>query len=86
MKIRDMGRMLVPLSVTLAHQAGMNILPVIGVVFVNGTFEAFASPLSDNTAFRFASDRIRTGEITFRAHRGGNGCRSVCRHVVYDDR
>lgn len=41
--------MLMPLGVTLAHQAGTNILPVIGAVFASGTFGAFASPLSDNT-------------------------------------
>ncbi|KAF0995209.1 Na+/H+ antiporter NhaC family protein [Geobacillus sp. TFV-3] len=41
--------MLMPLGVTLASQAGTNILPVIGAVFASGTFGAFASPLSDNT-------------------------------------
>lgn len=41
--------MLMPLGVTLAHQAGANILLVIGAVFASGTFGAFASPLSDNT-------------------------------------
>jgi Na+/H+ antiporter NhaC len=41
--------LLMPLGVTLAHQAGSNILLVIGAVFASGTFGAFASPLSDNT-------------------------------------
>ncbi|WCK54430.1 Na+/H+ antiporter NhaC family protein [Aneurinibacillus sp. Ricciae_BoGa-3] len=41
--------LLMPLGVTLAHQAGANILLVIGAVFASGTFGAFASPLSDNT-------------------------------------
>ena len=41
--------MLMPLGITLAHKAGVNILPVIGAVFASGTFGAFASPLSDNT-------------------------------------
>ncbi|MDR3601730.1 MAG: Na+/H+ antiporter NhaC family protein [Desulfosporosinus sp.] len=41
--------LLMPLGVTLAHQAGSNIILVIGAVFASGTFGAFASPLSDNT-------------------------------------
>lgn len=41
--------LLMPLGVTLAHQAGANINLVIGAVFASGTFGAFASPLSDNT-------------------------------------
>lgn len=41
--------LLMPLGVTLAHQAGSNITLVIGAVFASGTFGAFASPLSDNT-------------------------------------
>ena len=40
---------LMPLGITLAHQAGANILLSIGAVFASGTFGAFASPLSDNT-------------------------------------
>lgn len=40
---------LMPLGVTLAHEAGANILLSIGAVFASGTFGAFASPLSDNT-------------------------------------
>ncbi len=41
--------LLMPLAVTLAHQAGSSIILVIGAVFASGTFGAFASPLSDNT-------------------------------------
>ncbi|MDP4126152.1 MAG: Na+/H+ antiporter NhaC family protein [Bacillota bacterium] len=41
--------LLMPLGVTLAHEAGSNLLLVIGAVFASGTFGAFASPLSDNT-------------------------------------
>ena len=41
--------LLMPLGVTLAYQAGSNIILVIGAVFASGTFGAFASPLSDNT-------------------------------------
>lgn len=41
--------LLMPLGVTLANQAGSNIILVIGAVFASGTFGAFASPLSDNT-------------------------------------
>ncbi|MEB3100098.1 Na+/H+ antiporter NhaC family protein [Ferviditalea candida] len=41
--------LLMPLGVTLAHQADANILLVIGAVFASGTFGAFTSPLSDNT-------------------------------------
>jgi len=41
--------LLMPLGVTLAHQAGSDITLVIGAVFAGGTFGAFASPLSDNT-------------------------------------
>ena len=33
----------------MAHDAGVNILVVIGAVFASGTFGAFASPLSDNS-------------------------------------
>jgi Na+/H+ antiporter len=42
--------LLMPLGVTLAHHAGTNVLLAIGAVFASGTFGAFASPLSDNTA------------------------------------
>ena len=41
--------LLMPLGITLAHDAGVNILLVIGAVFASGTFGAFASPLSDNS-------------------------------------
>jgi tetracycline resistance efflux pump len=41
--------LLMPLGVMLAHNAGANILLVIGAVFASGTFGAFCSPLSDNT-------------------------------------
>lgn len=41
--------LLMPLGVTLAHQAGSSLVLVIGAVFASGTFGAFASPLSDNT-------------------------------------
>ncbi|RLQ94091.1 Na+/H+ antiporter NhaC family protein [Falsibacillus albus] len=41
--------LLMPLGITMAHQAGVNILVVIGAVFASGTFGAFASPLSDNS-------------------------------------
>ncbi|HEX7055828.1 MAG TPA: Na+/H+ antiporter NhaC family protein [Bacilli bacterium] len=41
--------LLMPLAVTLAHQADANILLVIGAVFASGTFGAFTSPLSDNS-------------------------------------
>ncbi|HBF37095.1 MAG TPA: sodium:proton antiporter [Firmicutes bacterium] len=40
---------LMPLGITIAHQAGANILLSIGAVFASGTFGAFASPLSDNS-------------------------------------
>lgn len=41
--------LLMPLGITLAHETGANILPVIGAVFASGTFGGFASPLSDTT-------------------------------------
>ena len=41
--------LLMPLGVTLAYQAGSNIILVIGAIFAGGTFGAFASPLSDNS-------------------------------------
>ncbi|RDI41926.1 Na+/H+ antiporter NhaC family protein [Falsibacillus pallidus] len=41
--------LLMPLGITMAHDAGVNILVVIGAVFASGTFGAFASPLSDNS-------------------------------------
>ncbi|MFQ3543108.1 SLC13 family permease [Halobacillus rhizosphaerae] len=41
--------LLMPLGITLANDAGVNILLVIGAVFASGTFGAFASPLSDNS-------------------------------------
>lgn len=40
---------LMPLGITLAFEADVNILLVIGAVFASGTFGAFASPLSDNS-------------------------------------
>ncbi|HET6872549.1 MAG TPA: Na+/H+ antiporter NhaC family protein [Sporolactobacillaceae bacterium] len=41
--------LLMPLGIMMAHNAGANILLVIGAVFASGTFGAFCSPLSDNT-------------------------------------